>query len=215
MFKDDIVRSIGVVLKENGHKMIDLGRGCIYFMKRYSPDLAFYIRCSDNRNYQGDISLELFFTAVDIPCDSLCTFGIGVHIQVLRVFDDITDELMRASGEKIVVIENGIGGLSQAILNELETPYVMTGRIPVYKRQRAIYKLVEEDESIRQEFEMLKKDVCQKIRNRRDKQAFQLGGDFAKHLSKEYFRNKGIDLDFEDIQGYFCSHVYAQCILDI
>lgn len=215
MFKDDIVRSIGVVLKEDGHKMTDLGRGCIYFMKRYSSDLAFYIRCSDNRNYQGDISLELFFTPVEIPSDSLLTFGIGVHIQVLSVFDDITDGLMAAAGKKIVAIENGIGSLSQTILNELETPYVMTDRIPVYKLQRAVYKLVEGDESIRQEFETLKKDVCKRIRSRRDRQAFQLGRDFANHLSEEYFRSKGMDLGFEVIQHYFCSHVYAQCILDI
>ena len=54
MFRDNIKRTIGTVLKANGHKMTELGSGCIYYMKRFSPELAYYIRCSDNRSSQGD-----------------------------------------------------------------------------------------------------------------------------------------------------------------
>lgn len=60
MFKEDIERTIGKVLKDNGHKSIPIAKHCIYYIKRYSDKLGFYIRCIDNRHHNGGISIQMF-----------------------------------------------------------------------------------------------------------------------------------------------------------
>ena len=170
MFRDDIKRTIGTVLKANGHKMTELGSGCIYYMKRFSPELAYYIRCSDYRSGQGDISFDLFFTVVDVPCDVFLTFGVGLHVKILSIYEGVTDdfmctnELMTNAGEQIIVIENKIGSLAPVILDELEKPYYMNRKIPHYRLEREIYRQVEGDEYVRPEFDTLKKEMCRIIK---------------------------------------------------
>ena len=82
MFKEDIERTIGKGLKDNGYKSIPIGKGCVYYIKRYSDKLGFYIRCTDNRHHNGGITIQMFFTAIQIPDDSITTFYQGLEIQI-------------------------------------------------------------------------------------------------------------------------------------
>ena len=221
MFRDDIERTIGTVLKANGHKMTELGRGCIYYMKRFSPELAYYIRCSDNRSSQGDISFELFFTVVDVPCDVFLTFGVGLHVKILSIYEGVaydfmsTNEIITNAGEKIIGIENSIGGLAPVILDELEKPYYMNKKIPHYRLEREIYRQVEGDERVRSEFDTLKKEMCRIIKHGGNRKPRQLVMDFSAGLSDACFKGRGIDLEFSEIQEMFYQHLYAECILDM
>ena len=67
MFKEELSASMGKFLMENGHKMIVTAKDCIYFVKRYSDILAFYIRCKDKRNRGGGIKVDYFFMPIVIP----------------------------------------------------------------------------------------------------------------------------------------------------
>ena len=201
--------------------MTELGRGCIYYMKRFSPELAYYILCSDNRSSQGDISFELFFTVVDVPCDVFLTFGVGLHVKILSIYEGVaydlmsTNEIITNAGEKIIGIENSIGGLAPVILDELEKPYYMNKKIPHYRLEREIYRQVEGDERVRSEFDTLKKEMCRIIKHGGNRKPRQLVMDFSAGLSDACFKGRGIDLEFSEIQEMFYQHLYAECILDM
>ena len=217
MFREDIARSMEPVMRSTGHKMIVLDKECIYFIKRYSDKLGFYIRCIDERVRSRGISVELFFRPIDVPDDRMLTFEVGLHIHISTIFRDISDELMASIGKKVILIENNIGNVSTAVLQELEEPYILTKRIPIYKRGIFVYDTVKNDESIQQEFNYLKENVCKMLKAKKNRKAFQLGHDFIQSLPSDYFKNKGIELKFGriDLESGFAEQVYAQCILDI
>lgn len=213
MFKDDIKRTIGKVLNKNGYKMITLDSGCVYFIKRYSEQLAFYIRCSDNRKYSGGVHIQLFFSPITIPDDSITTFGIGIEINVLTVFN-VTDEIMIKAGDKIVAMEKEIGCCSPVVLKELEEPFFLSRKYEVYNKILLIYNSVAENIEIRESFEQLKENVRKMIKKRKDREAYRLGYNFIEDLSKDYFEQRGIVLELSDIKNYFAEQLYSQCILD-
>ena len=218
MFSEDIARAMEPVMRSAGHNMKVYDKECVYFFKRFSDKLGFYIRCIDERVRRESISVELFFRPIDIPDDRMLTFELGLHIHIATICDeDISDELMASIGKKIIIIENNIGNVSTAVLQELEEPYILTERIPIYKRGILVYDTVKNDESIRQEFNNLKENVCKMLKAKKNRKAFQLGYDFIQSLPSDYFKNKGIELTFdrEDLGDDFSEQVYAQCILDI
>lgn len=213
MLKEDIERTIGQVLKADNYKMINPSRESVYFIKRYSDDLAFYVRCSEDR-CEG-LKIEMLFLPIDIPDDNLLSLEAGIHVNILTVYWDITDDLIASAGKRAIAIEKNIGDLSNVILNELNEPYFYNRRIADYKEERAIYGIVKEDTAIRQEFNCLKKNVGEMIKIKSMEQVYQLSYDFIEQLSIDYFKNKGIDLELSDIKSKFAAHVYAQCILDV
>ena len=81
--------------------------------------------------------------------------------------------------------------------------------------EREIYCQVEGDERIRPEFDTLKKEMCRIIRRGGNRRARQLAMNFSAGLSDTYFKDRGIDLEFSEIQEMFHQHLYAQCILDM
>lgn len=102
MFKEDLERTIGKILKEEKYNAVHIAKNCTYYMKRYSDKLAFYIRCSDNRHHNGGISVQMFFTAIQVPDDRLITFGVGLNMHIVTVYSDITDEVVIAAGKKLL-----------------------------------------------------------------------------------------------------------------
>lgn len=215
MFKDDIERTTGKVLKDKGYKKVFLGKRCIYYIKRYSDKLAFYIRCSDNRHHDGAVSVEMIFTAIQLPDDRIVTFEVGVHIEILKVYFDITDELMIAAGKKVVAIESNIGNVSNTILEELKKPYFPKKRNEVFKDILLVYDTINEDIDIQEEFISLKKEVCKCIKKNRTSEIFQLCSEFVDSLPSDYFSIRKIELDINEIKDNLEEQVYAQCILDV
>ena len=214
MFKEENARAMEEILKVNKYKMTELRMGCVYFIKRYSDDLAFYIRCTDSRYPGGGIFIEMLFSPIDLPDDSLLSLEAGIYMPILMQYEDITDDIIISAGKKVVEIEKNIGNLPNVIMEELSEPYFPNGRISVYKEKLAVYKTVKEDTEIREEFESLIKNEKRMIRSKKTEQAYQLSHEFIEQLPADYFRSKGIDLELSDIKSRFAEHVYAQCVLD-
>lgn len=215
MFKEDIERTVGKVLKDNGYRGVFLDKRCIYYIKRYSDKLAFYVRCSDNRPRNGAIAVEFYFTAVQLPDDRIVTFEVGVHIEILKVYFDITDELMIAAGKKVVAVESNIGKVSSVILEELKHPYFPKKRNEVFADILLIYDTINEDICLQEEFKSLKKEVCKCIKKNRNSQIFPLCSEFIDRLPNDYFNIRNIELDINKIKDMLEEQVYAQCMLDV
>ena len=215
MFREDIERTMGRVLKAEKYRMIILDGSCVYFIKRYSDELAFYIRCMDSRDRNHGVSVEMFFSPIETPADNILSLKTGIHIRILTEYEDITDDIMISAGKKVAAIEKNIGSLSNVILEELNEPYFPSRRISFYKKGVTVYRTVEEDTALREEFERLIKNEKRMIRSKKTKQAYQLGHEFIGQLPEDYLRSKGIDLELSDSnKREFAIHVYAQCALD-
>ena len=223
MFNEDIARSMGPVLKADGYKMILLDRYRVYFIKRYSDKLGFYVVCKDMGNEGYDI--ELCFRPIDMPDDRMLDFWPGLQILFSTFYLEKSDESMIIVAKKLLATEKIIGNdnVSATILQELQEPYelsnsILTRRMGIYQRVLCIYDTIKSDESIQQEFKILMENVCKclKGKTKNDRKAFQLGKDFINNLPEDYFKNKGIELQFEgvDLGGSFSSYIYAQCVLD-
>lgn len=221
MFNEDIARSMGPVLKADGYKMILLDRYRVYFIKRYSDKLGFYVVCKDMGNEGYDI--ELCFRPIDMPDDRMLDFWPGLQILFSTFYLEKSDESMIIVAKKILTTEKIIGNdnVSAAILQELQEPYelsnsILTRRMEIYQRVLLIYDTINEDERIRHEFYIAMENVKKLIKRKVKRKAFQLGEDFIHNLPEDYFKNKGIDLQLGevDIEGKFSEYVYAQCVLD-
>ncbi|MCM1181753.1 MAG: hypothetical protein NC337_00065 [Roseburia sp.] len=209
MFKEELSASVGKILTENGYKMTVASGACIYFIKRYSDVLAFYVRCRDKRKHGGGIKIEFFFMPIVIPNDEVFSSGAGICIQV---FPDgnCEGDVMLSAGRKLIAIERNMNKFSPVILKELETPFFPNGKIRVDTRTFLIYNSIEKDENVRQEFRALKKDVCRLMKNKNTKEACQLCRDFMKRLPAVYFGGKGLGINPDIDSMRFAEQIYAQ-----
>ncbi|MDE7205865.1 MAG: hypothetical protein K2N90_01660 [Lachnospiraceae bacterium] len=215
MFKEDIERTIGKVLKYNGYKLISLGKGCIYYIKRYSNKLGFYIRCTDNRHHNGGITIQMFFTAIQIPDDSITTLYQGLEIHILTIYGDITDEIMIGAGKKVIAIERNIGNMSDIILEEIKSPYFPQERSAIFKEIITIYDMINEDGDWQNEVIALKDKVFKAVKNKRHVEAFQLCSEFIDNLPTDYFQGKIFNMDINAIKNCFSEQLRAQCMFGI
>lgn len=215
MFKEDIQRTIGKFLKENGHKEVYLAKHCIYYIKRYSEKLAFYIRCSDSRCYDGAVCVELFFSGIQAPDDRVVKFNVGIHIDILKIYQNITDEIMGAAGRKVIAIEQSITNAEKFILNEIQEPFFPAKLNEIYNEEILIYNTLNEDSSIREEFSALKEKMIKELKRRRHVQAAELSDTFIDNLPQDYFACKNITLDIERIKDVLSDQLMGQCMLDI
>ncbi len=235
MFKDDVKRTIGTILKESKHKMLPVSKHSIYFVKRYSDKLAFYINCFDNRAYDGPITVTLYFTGVTMPDDSILNFDLGISIPILKMYQvqqsdeafkqfseedcEIADRLMLAAGRKIVDIESGMDEkMANMILNEIQNPYISSKRTELYREKVKIYDVLNGDKELRDEFELFKR-AYQKVYKK--PAAFKLCNEFIDKLPKTYFEEKGITGEVcpEDKLSYIKKalawYLYCQCVLGL
>lgn len=223
-FRELIETTIGVLLKENGHKMAGFGENSIIFMKRYSEDLAFYVRCIYYASWRKLIELHLM--PVDIPDDSLFDIestarhvesGIhkeaGIHIEAWTAVNNAKDYIY-AIGKKVLALEEHMDVFAEIVLEELETPYFPDDRIQVNKQRRAIYRMVKEDRNIEPEFEALREKAFELFQCGQGKQVYRLGAEFIGQYSAEYFKEKGIDMELCAIRDAFSRQFYIQSMLD-
>jgi len=213
LFKDNLKRTIGKVLKENGYKERILHKDCVYYLKRFSDKLAFYIRCSDSRDNNAGAMVEMFFTAIQYPDDRILSLEAGIHIHILTVWEELADEVLIAAGEKIVAIEQGIGNASDTIVKELESPYFLNQRMKVYNTILQVYNTLNEDIELQDEFNLLKKQVSGVAKKKSLKEAYAFCDEFVDKLPNAYFEKKGIKQDLEGIKDMLAEQISAQCLL--
>lgn len=205
MFKEDIQRSIGSVLKTNGHKMVNLGRGRIVYIKRYSDKLAFYIQCV-NEEWNEQVTVEWFFTAIDWV-ESIDRLSIGLHIPLITMIlgdkeplkefppvyatPETADAVLIGIGKKIVSLENSMGPATEhMILTDLNNPYLPTRRDIVYKELLQGYDILNEDEELKEAFTELKIN-CNKTK-KKSSAIYELVSQFIDNLPENYFESKGV-----------------------
>lgn len=235
MFKEDIQRSIGSVLKANGHKMVNLGRGRIFYIKRFSDKLAFYVQCV-NEEWNEQVTIEWFFTAIDWP-ESISHLGIGLHIPLLTMIlgdkepledfpavyatPETADSVLIDIGKKIVALENSMGPVTeQMILTDLNNPYLPTGRDIVYKEEIQGYDILNEDEEFKEAFSELKIN-CYKTKKKYSA-IYELVSQFIDNLPENYFENKGVCFEtnincksIDCLKGDISRHLDAQCLFGL
>lgn len=212
MFKNELSVSIGKILMENGHKMIVTRKDCIYFVKRYSEILAFYILCKDSRHCHKWIEVELFFMPIVIPDDNVFSSQTGICIQVFPHGNCEGDKMISA-GKKIIAIEDSMTNFSELVLKELEAPFFPSEKFPVNKITFLIYNRIKKDESIQQEFKILEKNICRLMKSKKIKQAYQQCCDFLKRLPSTYFERNVIVVNPMVDSRRFAEQIYAQNIL--
>ena len=86
-FINDVKRTLGEVLIKNDFKIVTTvsKNDYIMFAKRYSEELAVYVRCTDNRSHGHNVDVDYFFTPVNSPDDSIELFGIGIKINIISI----------------------------------------------------------------------------------------------------------------------------------
>lgn len=225
MFNKDIKRTIGKVLVTNGYKLGPaLGEGVLYYIKRYSDYLGFYIGCRDNRSSGGGaITVDLHFTGIMSPDDCLMRFYSGIHVSIIELYDyNVTDQLVIAAGKKIQQIEKYISTASEMVLNELKNPIFCSDEYPfralhMYSEILLVYDTLREDENLKESFTLLKanshKVYTGEILNIR---ILDFCSEFIDELPKDYFINKGIyqyldyNKNMDHLKEELARYIYAQ-----
>lgn len=72
--------------------MVNLDGDTIFYVKRYSDELAFYVRCVHEK-WKGQTTIEWFFTAIDTICDSIERLSIGLRITMITMVLEDKDHL--------------------------------------------------------------------------------------------------------------------------
>lgn len=229
MFNNDIKRTIGKTLKADGYMLAPpLGKGVVYYIKRHSEKLGFYVGCRDSRSLNGPITVYLHFTGLMNPDDSVMNFFSGLHVKILDVYDtEVTDEVMIAAGNKIKVIEKYIGSSYNFVLQELISPCIDSdkrpfGQLAIYREYILIYDTLKNDKNLQEEFVLLQNRCFENYKKMGESaeriERIALCSNFIDRLPKDYFIEKGIyeclnfTKDIENLKYGLSSYIYVQAL---
>ena len=210
MLKEILERSIWKILKQNNYKMVLGNEGDIWFVKRHSEQLAYYIRCNESME---TIYVTFYFTAIQVPDVSLTTRYIGLNIEIgFFGYDDNT--LLESAGEKIIAIENNTVDVAEVILDELEEPYFKLNINEPFNENLLIYNVINEDEKLQVELKELKSKACEYIKEGVNEKLLLLCDEFIDKIPNSVFEEEKICFDLTRIKRGFCEQIFAQCVLD-
>ena len=134
MFQDNLEKSIGLLLKENGHELVVQDSDCIFYVKKIGDGLAFYVHCFHYDKYQSSVKIALFFTTEDVSYENITTSTVGLQIPLITtgpkdrfdlelhkffvVSDDFPNDDILAAGRKILAIEESLGADARKVVWE-------------------------------------------------------------------------------------------------
>ena len=214
MFKQDIARTIGKVLKAEKYKMIPFGKYEVYFIKRYSEELAFYIYCHDSRRIDRGITVNIYFAPVQIPDGTITRLPAGINLRIAEVYDsEVSDEIMIAVGKKVVATVKGLEGFAGMVLKELEAPYFPNDRWEYFQKILLVYNTINEDPDLKEEVEAIKSHGC-KVVKKKSTEIYAMCSELVDKLPQDYFTKVGVDWDLDNIKDELWSHFEAHCLLD-
>lgn len=236
-FKNEMQETIGIILKEHKHKIVALSPHSVWYIKRCSNKLGFYINCFGSRDRKAaGIKVEFYLTGINRVDDSISTFGLGLKIPitsvlpvqekdesnrvVIRTDFRVSDEQMIGAAKKIIDIEERLSeDIKDMILEEAYTPYFSNNRLKIYRDKLQMYDTLNEDLKWKEEFELLKKD-CYK--NYKSPKVFNFCNDFVEKLPSDYFKEKNIlfqfdyhclyETEFQYVKNQLCEYLCAQCL---
>ena len=214
MFKQDIARTIGKVLKAEKYKMISYGKYEVYFFKRYSEELAFYVFCHDNRGLNKGIRIYIYFAPIQIPDGAITRLPSGINLRIAEVYEnEISDEIMIAVGNKIVAMTKRLEGFSGMVLKELEAPYFPNERWSFFQKILLVYNTINEDTNLKEEVEAIK-NHGRKVVKKKSTEIYTMCSELVDKLPQDYFAKVGIDWDTGKIKDQLWRHFEAHCLLD-
>ncbi len=210
--KDCIKNSLGKLFLENDYKIIDKGENIIYYAKRYSEDLALYIRCPYSGFPGAGYKLSLFFSTVN-GCDDMNKIGIGIEFSVGNIEKKVESNIKY--GRKLLLLESQIGCFEKMILDEMHSSSYKTEWFDYYmKYDYLYYNCLKNCEEIKEEWEKLHKDVIKDIQNNAAKSVDKICSDFLDDFDKCLYEKNSINFDEKCFKQDFSRQVYAQCVLD-
>ena len=211
MYKEIIEKNLGSLLFENQYKMAVNQDDNIYFVKRFSEKLAFYVRC--NVNSRNSLNIDFYFTAIQVPDDSVYSTNIGVNIYIGFMAGD-NEEKIRIAGKRILEIEKNIGGLEELVLSELEKPFFVLEANKEYYARTLVYSTVKNDENLSKEFALLKEKSINAVQRSEKDELLKLSSQFVDKLETGYFESRNIQYGIDEIKKYLAEQMYAECVLD-
>lgn len=211
MYQEIIEKNLGSVLFENQYKMVVNRDDNIYFAKRYSEKLAFYVRC--NVNSRNSLNMDFYFTAIQVPDDSIYNTNIGVNIYIGFMAGD-NEEKINIAGKRILEIEKNIGHLEEMVLSELEKPFFILEANKEYYARLLVYNTVNSDENLSKEFMLLKEKSTNMIQRSEKNELSELSSQFVDKLETGYFKNRNLQYGIDEIKKYLAEQMYAECVLD-
>lgn len=133
MFQENLEKSIGLLLKENGHELVVQDADCIFYVKKLSDGLAFHVRCFHYGEHKSCVSITLFFTTEDVSYENITQTTVGLKIPITVIARDswlanlyksfiendvFPNEFMLAAGRKILAIEEALGAEAVKVIGE-------------------------------------------------------------------------------------------------
>ena len=134
MFQENLDKSIGLLLKANGHELVKQNADCIFYVKRLSDGLAFHVRCFHYGEYQSSVMITLFFTSENVSYENITTTTVGVQMPIivtepeqkwdavnhklLIINDDFPMDIILAAGKKVLAIEEAFGQEARDVILE-------------------------------------------------------------------------------------------------
>lgn len=106
MHKENLEKSIGLLLRENGHELVEQNDDCIFYVKKISDGSFFYVRCSHYDEYKTFVRITLFFTPEEVSYENITNTTMGLKIPIIVTE---SDDVMLAAGRKIIAIEESLG----------------------------------------------------------------------------------------------------------
>lgn len=215
-FINDVKRTLGEVLIKNDFKIVTTvsKNDYIMFAKRYSEELAVYVRCTDNRSHGHNVDVDYFFTPVNSPDDSIELFGIGIKINIISIYD-VNDNIMYSAGYKIVALFNTMNALERFVLNELENPFIRSRRYEYYIKAKKIFNLLKFNEKYKEKFEALIIDINNDLKtNKKNNSSRILCTDFVQSLPTNFLGNELSELNDLKISSLLYEEIYNHFVLD-
>lgn len=157
-FAESMKETLGLAVAKIGYKftssLISKDSYCV-FVKRYNEKIGLYIKCTDNRAKGGDVVVALWIAPVEFPDDRLEVLSLGFKIVVYSEYE-ISDEIVRSIGNKIIELSGSISSLAAAVEKDMASPFIAKGRQKYYYYSRRMYDLLCTEEELSQPLEELK-----------------------------------------------------------
>lgn len=176
-----------VLVKFGFHALsVETRNSYIMYGKKYSDDLAVYVRCRDGRPVGGNVKVDYYFSPIFAPDDSIIDFGIGVRINILDQYD-MNDEIMIGTGEKIVSLIKYMGEIEQFTLSEINNPFIQSRLFSKYIKAKRMYDSLIHNDKYASEFKELIKALYGKSKQNNAAVRFQMCIDFLNSLPGCFF----------------------------
>ncbi|MFM9331340.1 hypothetical protein [Paenibacillus mesotrionivorans] len=216
-FCTDVQETLGVEVEKGGFKItprrISKDGYCIY-VKRRSEHVAYYIRCTDNRSKGGNVTVDLYISPIEFPSDRLDLIHVGVKFEIYSQYE-VNDEVMIAAGRRVLAIIEQSGQLADWIEQQLDVPFIETGRTPYYLYSRRMYEKICRTPEVSASFHALQALARKCVKGRLSLERLNAAcTQFSIELGEDFFAEFHPTID-EERKGYeLANRLYGEAVFE-